>query len=131
MSNYIIQFPGLGLELNPPTGFSGGPLEVRFYGVIIALGLILAVLYALRRKDQFGISEDDLMDKMGLIRGAVTPFGILNNDEKDVVVFMDKDYEHKLMGIHPCDNTATVYVNCRDVAKLIKEHGNEMHFVKL
>ena len=56
---------------------------------------------------------------------------ILNNEEKDVVVFMDKDYEHKLMGIHPCDNTATVYVNCRDVAKLIKEHGNELHFVKM
>ena len=73
MSNYIIQFPGLGLELNPPTGFSVGPLEVRFYGVIIALGLILAVLYALRRKDQFGISEDDLMD--GVL--WIAPFSIL------------------------------------------------------
>ena len=76
-------------------------------------------------------SEDDLMAKMGLIRGAVTPFGILANEEKDVVVYFDKDYENKLMGIHPCDNTATVYVNCRDVAKLIKAHGNELHFVKL
>ncbi len=76
-------------------------------------------------------SEDDLMAKMGLIRGAVTPFGILANEEKDVVVYFDKDYENKIMGIHPCDNTATVFVNCRDVAKLIKAHGNELHFVKL
>lgn len=76
-------------------------------------------------------SEEDLMDKMGLIRGAVTPFGILNNDDRDVVVYLDKDFEHKLMGIHPCDNTATVYVSCRDVAKLIRDHGNELHFVKL
>jgi Ala-tRNA(Pro) deacylase len=76
-------------------------------------------------------SEEDLMDKMGLIRGAVTPFGILNNKDKDVVVYLDKDFEHKLMGIHPCDNTATVYVSCRDVAKLIKDHGNELHFVKM
>lgn len=76
-------------------------------------------------------SEEDLMDKMGLIRGAVTPFGILNNDDRDVVVYLDKDFEHRLMGIHPCDNTATVYVGCRDVAKLIKDHGNELHFVKL
>ena len=76
-------------------------------------------------------SEDDLLARMGLTRGAVTPFGILNNEEKDVVVFIDKDYENKLMGIHPCDNTATVYVNCRDVAKLIKDHGNELHFVKM
>ena len=76
-------------------------------------------------------SEEDLMDRMGLIRGAVTPFGILNNEDRDVVVYLDKDFEHKLMGIHPCDNTATVYVSCRDVAKLIRDHGNELHFVKL
>lgn len=76
-------------------------------------------------------SEEDLMDKMGLYRGAVTPFGVLNNEDKDVVVYFDKDYEHQIMGIHPCDNTATVFVNTRDVAKLIKEHGNELHFVKL
>ena len=76
-------------------------------------------------------SEDDLMARMGLTRGAVTPFGILANEEKDVIVFMDKDYENKLMGIHPCDNTATVYVNACDMVSLIKEHGNELHFVKL
>lgn len=76
-------------------------------------------------------SEEDLMEKMGLIRGAVTPFGVLANEEKDVIVYIDKDYENKIMGIHPCDNTATVFVNCRDVAKLIKAHGNELHFVKL
>lgn len=76
-------------------------------------------------------SEDDLMAKMGLIRGAVTPFGLLANEEKDVVIYIDKDFENKLMGIHPCDNTATVYVNTRDVIKLIKKHGNELHFVKL
>ena len=76
-------------------------------------------------------SEEDLMAKMGLYRGAVTPFGILGNDEKDVIVYIDKDYENKIMGIHPCDNTATVFVNTRDVVKLLKNHGNEMHFVKL
>ncbi|MBR2674690.1 MAG: prolyl-tRNA synthetase associated domain-containing protein [Mogibacterium sp.] len=76
-------------------------------------------------------SEDDLMSKMGLIRGAVTPLGILANEEKDIIVYFDKDYEHKLMGIHPCDNKATIYINTRDVAKLIKEHGNELHFIKI
>ena len=76
-------------------------------------------------------SEDDLMDKLGLYRGAVTPFGLLNNEPHDVIFFLDKDFENKTMGIHPCDNTATVYVSCRDVVKLVKKHGNEVHFVKL
>ena len=73
MTNYIIEFPGLGLTLNPPAGFSIGSFEVRFYGLIIAMGLILAVCYALRRKEQFGLSEDDLLD--GVL--WIAPFAIL------------------------------------------------------
>ena len=73
MTNYIIEFPGLGLSLNPPAGFSIGSFEVRFYGLIIAMGLILAVCYALRRKEQFGLSEDDLLD--GVL--WIAPFAIL------------------------------------------------------
>ena len=73
MTNYIIQFPGLGLELNPPAGFSIGPLEIRLYGLVIALGLILAVVYALRRREQFGLCEDDIMD--GVL--WIAPFAIV------------------------------------------------------
>ena len=73
MTNYIIEFPGLGLTLNPPAGFSIGSFEIRFYGLVIALGLILAVAYALKRREQFGISEDDLLD--GVL--WIAPFAIL------------------------------------------------------
>ena len=73
MTNYIIEFPGLGLTMNPPAGFTLGNFEVRFYGLIIALGLILAVAYALRRRAQFGLSEDDLLD--GVL--WIAPFAIL------------------------------------------------------
>ena len=61
--NYsTISFPSLGLEWNPGRGFSLGPLSVRYYGLIIALGLVLAVVYACRRSKQFGIKEDDILD---------------------------------------------------------------------
>ena len=73
MTNYMIEFPGLGLTLNPPVGFSIGPLEIRFYGLVIALGLVLAVVYALRRREQFGLSEDDIMD--GVL--WIAPFAIV------------------------------------------------------
>ena len=72
MTNYIIEFPGLGLTLNPPAGFSIGSFEIRFYGLVIALGLILAVVYALKRRQEFGISEDDLLD--GVL--WIAPFAI-------------------------------------------------------
>ena len=68
-----ISFPGLGIELNPPRSFAVGPLTVHFYGLIIACGLIAAVLYACRRSKQFGLKEDDIID--GVL--WVTPFAIL------------------------------------------------------
>lgn len=63
----------LGLEINPPRSFSVGPLDIRFYGLIIACGLLLAMIYACRRSKEFGITEDDLVD--GVL--WVTPFAIL------------------------------------------------------
>ena len=50
-----------------------GPLTIHFYGLIIACGLILAVLYGCKRSREFGIREDDIVD--GVI--WVTPFAIL------------------------------------------------------
>ena len=68
-----IFFPFLGLELNPPRSISLGPLNIHLYGMAIALGLLLAVVYACRRSKEFGLKEDDILD--GVL--WVTPFAIL------------------------------------------------------
>ena len=57
-----ITFPGLGISIDPATGFTLGPLSVNFYGVLIATGLMLAVLYGWKRAKEFGIKQDDLSD---------------------------------------------------------------------
>ena len=57
-----ISFPLLGLELNPDRVLTLGPLTIHYYGLIIALGLMLAVVYAMRRSKEFGIKEDDILD---------------------------------------------------------------------
>ena len=38
-----ISFPGLGISLNPSTGITLGSFSIRWYGLVIALGLCLAV----------------------------------------------------------------------------------------
>ncbi len=68
-----ITFPSLGISVNPPRSFAIGPLTVYLYGIVIALGLVLAVLYACRRSKQFGLKEDDILD--GVL--WVTPFAIV------------------------------------------------------
>lgn len=68
-----ISFPSLGIAIDPPKTFSIGPLTIHYYGLIIAVGLVLAVLYACRRSKEFGVNEDTLID--GVL--WVTPFAIL------------------------------------------------------
>ena len=73
-SNYsTISFPFLGLELNPGRSLEIGSLSIYFYGIIIAVGMILAVTYACRRSKQFGLKEDDIID--GVL--WIVPFAIL------------------------------------------------------
>lgn len=73
-ANYsVIAFPSLGISIDPPRSFSIGPLTIHYYGLIIACGLLLAVLYACRRSKEFGIKADDITD--GVL--WVTPFAIL------------------------------------------------------
>ena len=47
------------------------------------------------------------MDIMGLIPGAVTPLGLLNDSECKVTLFLDNDFmnDSDLIGVHPNDNT--------------------------
>ena len=73
-ANYTnISFPSLGIEVNPPRILQLGPFTIHYYGLIIAIGLMLAVVYACRRSKEFGLKEDDIMDGVLL----VTPFAIL------------------------------------------------------
>ena len=55
-----ISFPGLGIEVNPSDGFFIGNFEIKWYAVVIAFGLLLAVLYAMRRCKEFGLTTDDI-----------------------------------------------------------------------
>ena len=68
-----ISFPGLGLEFDPSRVIDLKFVEIRWYGLIIAVGLLLAVIYGMRRSKQFGIKDDDIID--GVL--WVVPFAIL------------------------------------------------------
>ena len=73
-ANYSsISFPFLGIEVNPPRVLELGPLTIHYYGAIIALGLVLAVMYSCKRGHEFGLEEDDILD--GVL--WITPFAIL------------------------------------------------------
>ena len=73
-------------------------------------------------------SEQDLMKYLGLISGAVTPFGILNDESRSVTVYIDDSFAGHEISVHPNDNTASVYLQTDELIKLIREHGNKVEY---
>lgn len=74
-------------------------------------------------------SKEDLMRIMKLIPGAVTPMGILNDENNIVKFYLDKEFleEPKFLGVHPNDNTTTIWIKTDDLIYIIRKHGNEVN----
>ncbi len=79
------------------------------------------------------VKPDELSEILGLMPGAVSPFGLLNDAEKKVVFYIDAAFREDpgLIGIHPNDNTATVWLKAGDLIRIIENHGNEVHVVEI
>lgn len=70
-------------------------------------------------KLHFG-SEEDLMNKMGLMPGSVSLFGLLNNTDHDINVYIDKEItSEKIITFHPNENTATLFISMDDMYKFL------------
>ena len=69
-----ITFPNLGIEINPPeVAFHLGSKPIYWYGILIAIGFALAVLYGCRCAKQFGLKEDTILDMLLI----AAPLGII------------------------------------------------------
>ena len=78
-------------------------------------------------------SEKELKEIIQILPGSVSPLGILNDTENKVKVFIDKEFVEKtdIIGIHPNDNTATIWLKTKDLINIIKEHGNKVELVEI
>lgn len=90
----IISFPFLGLEMNPPASISIFGRDIYFYGILIALGFILAMLYCAKTTRRFGLEEDDIYDLMIFLLPAVIIGARLY-----YVIFSFEDYAGDLMRV--------------------------------
>lgn len=76
-------------------------------------------------------SADELKDIMKLYPGAVTPLGLLNDEEHKVKLYLDSAFGDGLIGVHPNDNTATIWLRAEELVRVIREHGNLVEEVNL
>lgn len=77
-------------------------------------------------------SEERLKKYLNLENGYVSPFGVINDESQSVIFIFDKEVqEQKRVGFHPNTNKATVYLDFKDVRKIIEDHGNDVVFIRL
>lgn len=76
-------------------------------------------------------SADELMVIMKLFPGAVSPLGLLSDEENKVKLFLEDAFGEGPIGIHPNDNTATVWLKTADMVRIISDHGNIVELVNL
>jgi Ala-tRNA(Pro) deacylase len=77
-------------------------------------------------------SDQRLKKYLGLEPGSVSPFGLINDLEKNVHVFIDeKLQESGRLAFHPNINTATLVISKGDFIKFLDHTGNSYEFIKL
>jgi len=75
-------------------------------------------------------SERRLQEHLGLETGAVSPFGIINDEKKAVALVIDRALQKKeYVNFHPNVNTATVNLSFKDFEKFLKHCGNEVIYI--
>jgi Ala-tRNA(Pro) deacylase len=80
-------------------------------------------------KLSFG-SPERLMTYLGVPPGAVSPFGLINDRDHHVRVYLDRDLKsHGRISFHPNVNTATLAIAFADFERFLASCGNTLQYV--
>ena len=74
---------------------------------------------------------ETLNDKMMLPPGVVSPFVLLNNEDKDIHVYFDQEIiSEERMSFHPNTNEKTIFIQTEDLFSFLKAIGYEPHVIE-
>lgn len=77
-------------------------------------------------------SSERMMKYLGLRPGSVSLFGLVNDKDHEVTLFVDKGLVNvKKVSFHPNDNRASLVISSSDMFKFIENIGNEWQVVDL
>lgn len=77
-------------------------------------------------------SEERLMKYLKLTPGSVTPLAVINDENHDVEVILDEELMcEKILGVHPCVNTATILITPENLKKFILSNNNKIKIIKI
>ena len=77
-------------------------------------------------------SPERLMKHLGVTPGSVTPFGLINDSDQHVYLFIDETLKKSAkVSFHPCINTASLIIKTEDLIRFIENRGNSYEWISL
>ena len=77
-------------------------------------------------------SDQRMMKYLGVTPGSVTPFGLINDVEHHVHIFIDQNLtKSKTISFHPCINTASIVVERQGFLKFLDFVSNKVEYIHL
>ena len=85
------------------------------------------------KQGKLSFASEQRMDRyLGLKPGSVSPFGLINDTENHVHLFLDKNLlDYPSLSFHPNDNRATVVISQQMFAKYLEAVGNTFEYIEL
>ena len=85
------------------------------------------------RQGKLSFASEQRMERyLGLRPGSVSPFGLINDVENHVHLFLDKNLQREeSLSFHPNDNTATVVIPREEFLRFLELCGNSYEFIEL
>ena len=95
--------------------------------------LAIKDLEGLLKQGKISFASDKRLNKyLGLTAGSVSPFGLINDNENHVHLFIDKKLQDaEKLSFHPNINTASLIIKYKDFIKFLDKTGNTYEFIKL
>ena len=107
----------------------------RHYYLVVAEKGKRADLKALRRtissRPLSFASKEETEKLLGVSSGSVSPLGILNDEDRKTKVLIDDFFLGGEIGVHPNENTATLWLKTEDLMEMIRRHGTAVDTVVL
>ncbi|MGE5390207.1 MAG: prolyl-tRNA synthetase associated domain-containing protein [Deltaproteobacteria bacterium] len=77
-------------------------------------------------------SEESLFENLAITKGSVSPLAIINDASRAVEMVMDQDLKGKeRLGLHPNDNTATLWISFDALQRIIENSGHDIKFINV
>ena len=82
---------------------------------------------------KLSFASDERLEKyLKVEKGSVSPFGVIYDTERELEIYFDADLKNEdIVGCHPNDNRATVFLKFDDLVKYVKSCGHTITYIKV